>query len=130
MRTQIPVQARAMSALSSNRAQPSTKELEDATLLCKYASEGNIAGLKECKDKGISLDSADYDFRTPLHLAAAVGKFDAVKWLVNNGAQLNVDRFGGLAIHDALRNNHEEIAEYLQDHRIESDLKFDSARDE
>ena len=81
--------------------------------MCKHASEGNIAALEECKKKGISLDAADYDFRTPLHLAAAIGNFDAVKWLVNNGASLSADRFGGLAIHDALRNNHDEIAEYL-----------------
>ena len=46
-------------------------------------------------------------------MAAAVGNLDTVKWLIKNGANLTVDRFGGLAIHDALRNNHEEIAEFL-----------------
>ena len=56
--------------------------------MCEYASHGNIAGLQAAKDKGISLDVADYDFRTPLHLAAAVGNYDAVKWLIENGAKM------------------------------------------
>jgi len=73
--------------------------------MCKHASEGNIQALMECKERGISLDAADYDFRTPLHLAAAVGNGEVVRWLIENGAKLTVDRFGGLAIHDALRNN-------------------------
>ena len=56
---------------------------------------------------------ADYDFRTPLHIAAAFGKFDTVKWLIDNGATIQVDRFGGLALHDATRGGHQEVAEYL-----------------
>jgi glutaminase len=67
---------------------------------------GNIDKLKECKKKGMNLDACDYDFRTALHLASAVGNRDAVKWLLDNGAKVQVDRFGGLPIHDAIRNNH------------------------
>jgi len=33
-------------------------------------------------------------------------------------------------VHDALRNNHTEIAEYLQDQQILSDVKFESAKAE
>ena len=72
--------------------------METATLLCAYASEGNIKELKALKEKGMSLNSADYDFRTPLHLASSVGQFETVKWLVENGASLKVDRFGGMPI--------------------------------
>ena len=46
--------------------------------MCEYASSGNIKGLIAAKEKGISVDVADYDFRTPLHLAAAVGCMDSV----------------------------------------------------
>lgn len=98
--------------------------------MCEFASHGNIAGLQDAQKKGISVDVADYDFRTPLHLAAAVGNLDTVKWLVDNGADMQVDRFGGLAVHDALRNNHTAVAEFLQDHRIKSDVKFESDRAE
>ena len=55
-------------------------------MMCEYASHGNIKGLEEAKAKGISLDVADYDFRTPLHLAAAVGDMEVVEWLVSHGA--------------------------------------------
>jgi len=51
---------------------------------------------------------------------------EVVKWLVENGAKISVDRFGGLPIHDALRNSHVDIAAYLQDHKIETDFEFDS----
>jgi glutaminase len=107
IRSTIMLQARSMAVLRSTRKQPTSEELAQATLMCEYASHGNIAGLQAAQKKGISLDVADYDFRTPLHLAAAVGNYDAVKWLVDNGAQMQVDRFGGLAVHDALRNNHQ-----------------------
>ena len=119
-----------MAVRRAPRKQPTSEELAQATLMCEYASHGNLKGLQEMKGKGVSLDVYDYDFRTPLHLAAAVGNYDAVKWLIDNGAQLTVDRFGGLAVHDALRNNHERIAELLQDHRIQSDVTFESARAE
>jgi glutaminase len=106
-------QARSMAVSRASRKQPGAEELAQATLMCEFASHGNIAGLKEAQKKGVSLDVADYDFRTPLHLAAAVGDVDTVKWLVENGASMQVDRFGGLAVHDALRNNHTAVAELL-----------------
>ena len=103
--TTVQSQYRSMSTvLRADRAQPTSSELAEATLMCEYASEGNIEGLQAAKAKGVGLNVADYDFRTPLHLAAAVGNYDVVKWLVENGATLQVDRFGGLAVHDALRN--------------------------
>jgi len=77
-----------MAVIREARKQPTTEELTQATLMCEYASHGNIKALQAAKNKGVSLDVADYDFRTPLHLAAAVGNYDAVKWLVENGAQM------------------------------------------
>jgi len=79
-------QARSMAVLRATRKQPTSEELAQATLMCEYASHGNIEGLAAAKAKGVSLDVADYDFRTPLHLAAAVGNLEAVQWLVENGA--------------------------------------------
>jgi hypothetical protein len=29
---------------------------------------------------------------------------------------MQVDRFGGLALHDAIRNHHPSVAEYLEDY--------------
>jgi len=87
--------------MSVNRPQPNAEELAQAGLMCEYASKGDIEGLKAAKAKGISINAADYDFRTPLHIAAALGREKTVKWLIENGATMQVDRFGGLALHDA-----------------------------
>ena len=43
---------------------------------------------------------------------------------------MSVDRFGGLAVHDALRNNHALVAEFLQDQQIASDVTFVSKKAE
>ena len=88
MQNMVMQQARSMAVMRSTRKQPTSEELAQATLMCEYASHGNIEGLAAAKAKGISLDVADYDFRTPLHLAAAVGNFEAVQWLIENGAQM------------------------------------------
>lgn len=41
--------------------------------LCQAGFDGNIEKLKTLKDNGASLDTADYDLRTALHLAACEG---------------------------------------------------------
>jgi ankyrin repeat protein len=74
---------------------------------------GDMKSLEKMKSQKVNLDSCDYDFRTALHLASAVGDEKAVNWLLSNGAKITVDRFGGLPIHDALRNNHSKIAALL-----------------
>ena len=96
-----------------SRAQPSAAEMDQATELCHAAANGDLATLKALKAKGYDLNAADYDFRTPLHLAAAVGDDDAVAWLIENGAKMSVDRFGGMAIQDALRGDDLVVMKYL-----------------
>ena len=45
---------------------------------------------------GYDLNLGDYDKRTAIHLAASEGNYEMVKWLVENGADVNaVDRWGG-----------------------------------
>lgn len=88
------------------RAQPNSSEIKIASNLCEKASLGDINSLKQLIKEGCNINSTDYDFRTALHLASAIGNKDVVKLLLDNGAKITVDRFGGLPIHDALRNNH------------------------
>lgn len=46
-------------------------------------------------DKGADVTGADYDKRTPLHIAAADGHLKVVKFLVRKGASVNAeDRCG------------------------------------
>jgi hypothetical protein len=43
--TTVMNQARAMAVIRASRKQPTTEELAQATLMCEYASHGNIKGL-------------------------------------------------------------------------------------
>ena len=70
---------------------------------------------------GVSLNACDYDGRTAVHLAASNGNFRALKWLVSNGAAINVmDRFGNTALDDAIREGHAEIERHVGIPRKES----------
>ena len=58
----------------------------------------------------------DYDFRTPLHLAASEGHVDICRFLVAKGARINqCDRWGGAPLDDAHRHNHTEVITFLRE---------------
>lgn len=74
-----------------------------------YAGEGNLERMKAMiykYDLWVSSGKiADYDQRTPLHLAAAEGCYAVASWLISQGAIVNaVDRFGGTPLDDAIRH--------------------------
>lgn len=63
------------------------------------ARAGNVEYLKRLLEYGANPDSADYDFRTALHIASAEGYFLVAKLLVDHGANvLFADRWGHTAI--------------------------------
>jgi ankyrin repeat protein len=67
-----------------------TKRMLMSVLLCNLVSEGNISKVREVL---ISLDDLsslhDYDFRTPLHIAAVKDQADIALLLINRGAKVN-----------------------------------------
>lgn len=72
--------------------------------LVSAAGNGDLKTVERLIENGISVQSADYDLRTPLHVAIA-GRHEAVvRFLLDQGADLNVeDRFGGTPLEEAHR---------------------------
>lgn len=62
--------------------------------------------------------TADYDKRTPLHLAAAEGHIDVVNWLLSKLADLNpIDRFKRTPLEEAVRSDYGSIVSLLIQHK-------------
>ncbi|KAF0689069.1 Aste57867_19450 [Aphanomyces stellatus] len=69
--------------------------LRDTTALCWAAGTGNVDMLRQLLDDGVDVNLADYDQRTPLHIAASDGKADIVEMLLRAGANVyKKDRWG------------------------------------
>jgi len=99
---------------TKSRAMPSVDEMKNAGALCEFASTGDVSAMEKLVKSGADINSCDYDFRTPLHIASAAGNKEAVEWLLENGAKNIFDRFGGLPVHDAQRGSHTAITNLLK----------------
>lgn len=76
----------------SNASASSSKwrdQLTRVTHMLYFASTGEIDSLSQLLDEGGDVDSADYDGRSSLHLAASEGQLEAVKLLLARGAKPN-----------------------------------------
>eukprot|EP00127_Corallochytrium_limacisporum_P001073 Clim_evm11s37 gene=Clim_evmTU11s37 len=93
-----------------------TFEQNIAMALCNAAAEGDLVLLQRLSFQVANLSAvADYDRRTPLHLAAAEGRMRVVEFLVAAGANVNAtDRWGGTPLEDAVANGHLKVAEFLK----------------
>ena len=71
--------------------------------LCAAAARGDILALQQLRDLEVDLNTPNYDGRTALHLAAAAGAEETVKWLLlQEGVRIGpVDRFGNRPVDDA-----------------------------
>lgn len=58
----------------------------------------------------------DLDGATPLHFAASRGHLSAVRWLLNHGAKLSLDKYGKSPINDAAENQQVEVLNVLVQH--------------
>jgi len=86
----------------------------------KMCSEGNLNDIKHIIQK-ININCCDYDKRTPLHLAASEGHYNVVKYLIDNNATINKDRWGNTPL-DEINNkegeNFEKIKQLLTTYKL------------
>ena len=77
-------------------------------------SKAAQAKRKRLEADGASLNTADYDCRTALHLAASNGHLATVRWLLGHGASVAPrDRFHHTPLDDAKRHAHREVEAFL-----------------
>lgn len=85
--------------------------------LCEAAANNDVLELRILvRDMKCNADVPDYDRRTPLHLAAAEGSFEAVVFLVDDvRVRLSpADRWGRTPLDEAIANSHHRIVAYLR----------------
>eukprot|EP01061_Rhynchopus_euleeides_P005264 TRINITY_DN1451_c0_g1_i1.p1 TRINITY_DN1451_c0_g1~~TRINITY_DN1451_c0_g1_i1.p1 ORF type:complete len:823 (+),score=360.46 TRINITY_DN1451_c0_g1_i1:122-2590(+) len=96
--------------------------------LIKAAASGDVNEIERLIQNGADPNQGDYDHRYPLHLAAEEGHMEAVMLLVECHALLDVkDRWGTTPLRGAIRNTHNDIADYLKDQGALTD-KFQEPR--
>jgi ankyrin repeat protein len=86
-----------------------------ASTLCQLVFDGDTLTLRRMLRAKIQVNAADYDKRTPAHIAAAEGNVLALKVLVEFGADLTAKDRWKYSIHDeAQKANAGRLLEYLQ----------------
>ncbi|XP_042380021.1 potassium channel KOR2-like [Zingiber officinale] len=90
------------------------QEEELALGLSSTAYYGDINRLKLLINGGADPNTANYDGRTALHMAAGRGHEKVVKFLIKRGVDVNcIDKFGNSPLLEALKAGHELIAAVL-----------------
>jgi glutaminase len=87
--------------------------------LCWVAAEGDLEGLRRLVAEGADPGSADYDGRTPLHLALAEGKEEVARYLLGLGVPPDpLDRWGNTPRDEAERAGFEHLLRVVDQARM------------
>ena len=79
------------------------------------AASGNLLEVALLVDRNASVDTADYDKRTALHLSCCEGHDDIVRFLLSRGADANFqDRWGNQPLKDAISHGRVRVVKTLQ----------------
>lgn len=94
-----------------NISNDTTESHNDKTVMLQHlitaASKGDLEYIKSIHGQ-VDLNSADYDGRTALHLAASDGHLHVVEYLLHCGVKINVkDRWGNTPLHEASKTKAE-----------------------
>lgn len=89
---------------------------DDAAMACDAAANGNAECLRSLVKRKCNINAAAQDKRTPLHLAACLGKLPIVKILLEEGkCNPNLkDRWGATPLDDALKLGHKQVFDFMK----------------
>ncbi|XP_063808631.1 glutaminase liver isoform, mitochondrial isoform X2 [Pseudophryne corroboree] len=99
------------------------REIQHKTVvnLLFAAYSGDVSAIRRIALSAISMDQTDYDSRTALHVAAAEGHLDVVKFLTED-CRVNPfikDRWGNTPLRDAVRFERHDVANLLTEYQEE-----------
>lgn len=89
---------------------------EESMQLLYLANGGDVAAIEAFLDSGADVNSADFDRRTALHVAACEGRKDVVALLLSRGANVNhQDRWGSTPLADAIHYKNYDVCKLLEE---------------
>mmetsp|Transcript_33191 Transcript_33191/g.83752 ORF Transcript_33191/g.83752 Transcript_33191/m.83752 type:complete len:182 (+) Transcript_33191:23-568(+) len=99
-------------------------------LMSEAAFKGDIAMLERLVARGASVNQHDQYDRTPLHFAAFNGHLEAVRWLIDQKADVNVSGVvnGFTPLFAACENNDLEVAKLLVEAGADTNTKSRDGR--
>uniref|UniRef100_A0A8C9XTN7 glutaminase n=1 Tax=Sander lucioperca TaxID=283035 RepID=A0A8C9XTN7_SANLU len=83
------------------------------------AYSGDVSALRRFALSSMDMDLKDYDSRTALHISAAEGHIDVVKFLTDTCKvdPFVEDRWGNLPVDDAMQFGHDEVVKVLKEYQ-------------
>ncbi|KAE9594549.1 putative protein kinase TKL-Pl-5 family [Lupinus albus] len=101
----------------SNKEDDSVEGVDPGVRLMYSANEGDLDGILEVLESGVSVNFRDIDYRTALHIAACQGLTDVVALLIEKGAEVDPkDRWGSTPLADAIYYKKIDVIKLLEKH--------------
>jgi len=96
-------------------ADPNARNNDGATALIYGAAANEVSFLRLLVDRGAAVDSPEnHKVGSPLFVAARFGALDAVRLLLERGADVNFNTEGGTPLDAAVRSGHDDIVAVLR----------------